>query len=85
MATVLLASFGFAQQTQPTGALDWKLNVDKSKADPGPPPKSGTPRIESAAGGKEKHTIGGANADGQMNRSERVAKYNQVISSNACT
>jgi hypothetical protein len=41
----------------------WKLNVDKSKFSPGPPPKSFTQKVE-ASGQGEKVTTEGVNAEG---------------------
>ncbi len=52
----------------------WKLNLAKSKFNPGPPPKSNTLRIEPVAGGGQKHSFDGVNARGQTAHSERVTK-----------
>jgi hypothetical protein len=74
MAMLLVASVAV---TQPTDLWvgTWKLNLAKSKFNPGPPPKSSTLRIEPIAGGSQKHTFDGVNAEGQTTHSERVAKF----------
>jgi hypothetical protein len=66
-----------AQQTDPWIGT-WKLNVEKSKADPGPLPRSVTLRIEPAPDGAQKHTTDSLNAQGQATHTERVAKYDGV-------
>jgi hypothetical protein len=66
-----------AQQTDPWIGT-WKLNIEKSKADPGPLPKTQTLRIETAPEGAQKHTFDGVNAEGQTTHTERVAKYDGV-------
>jgi opacity protein-like surface antigen len=53
----------------------WKLNLAKSKFDPGPAPKSNILRIESVAGGGQKHTFDGVNAQGRTTHSERLTKF----------
>src|SRR5690349_9502761 len=53
----------------------WKLNVSKSRFSPGPPPKSNTLKIESAAGGSQKHTFDGVDGEGKPAHSERIAKF----------
>src|ERR1700712_403249 len=76
MTTVLLASFGLAQQTRTDPWIGtWKLNIEKSKADPGPLPKSQTIRIEPVAGGAQKHTFDIVDAKGQTLHNERTTKY----------
>jgi hypothetical protein len=77
VTSLLGPSVGSAQQTDPWIGT-WKLNVEKSKADPGPLPKSQTLRIEPAADGAQKHTGDGVNAEGQPTHTERVAKYDGV-------
>jgi len=52
----------------------WKLNVEKSKFDPGPAPKSNTVKIE-AAGEGVKATSDGVGADGKPTHTEFTAKY----------
>jgi hypothetical protein len=74
MATLLVASLAITQPTDPWLGT-WKLNITKSKFNPGPPPKSNTLRIEPVAGGSQKHTFAGVNAEGQTTHSEWVAKF----------
>jgi hypothetical protein len=52
----------------------WKLNVVKSKYDPGPAPQSVTMKIE-AAGEGEKATTEGVNAAGAPTKTEYTAQY----------
>lgn len=53
---------GFAQSDPRIGT--WKLNLAKSKYDPGPPPKSQTTKFEAAANGAVKDITEGIAADG---------------------
>ena len=48
-AVLALPQIGFAQAYQPTGA--WKLNLEKSKFSPGPPPRSSTLTYETVGEG----------------------------------
>ena len=65
-----------------TGALaadmfsaSWKLNLAKSKYDPGPPPKGpNVTRIEAVPGGL-KFTVDGVNAEGKPTHFEWTAKF----------
>jgi hypothetical protein len=52
----------------------WKLNVEKSKYNPGPAPQSTTMKIE-AAGEGEKATTEGVNAAGAPTKTEYTAQY----------
>jgi hypothetical protein len=52
----------------------WKLNVAKSKFDPGPAPKSGTVKYEASSGGI-KRTGETIEADGKRTSIEYTAKY----------
>ena len=52
----------------------WKLNVAKSKYNPGPAPQSGTLKIE-AAGQGEKATTEGVNAAGTATMTQYTANY----------
>ena len=52
----------------------WKLNVEKSKYNPGPAPKSETLKIE-AAGQGEKATVEGVNAAGTPIMTQYTAEY----------
>jgi hypothetical protein len=74
MAMLLVASVAVTQPVDPWVGT-WKLNLAKSKFNPGPPPKSLTYRVEPVAGGGQKHTFDGVNAEGQTIHSERVAKF----------
>jgi hypothetical protein len=53
----------------------WKLNLAKSTYSPGPPPKSNTLKVEAAAGGAEKDTFDGVNAQGQATHSETLRRF----------
>jgi hypothetical protein len=54
----------------------WKLNLEKSKYDPGPPPvKSVTLVREAAPGGGAKMTVSGVRADGTAIKGNSTAKY----------
>jgi hypothetical protein len=52
----------------------WKLNVEKSKYDPGPAPQRNTMKIE-AAGEGEKATTEGVNAAGTATGTQYTAQY----------
>jgi hypothetical protein len=52
----------------------WKLNVEKSKFSPGPPPQSSTLKIETVGRGK-KVTSEGVNAQGARTATEYTANY----------
>lgn len=52
----------------------WKLNLAKSKYSPGPPPKSGTTKIEAVEGGI-RLVNEGVNDQGQAVRSEYAVKF----------
>jgi hypothetical protein len=52
----------------------WKLNVEKSKFNPGPPPRSGTMKVE-ASGQGEKVTMEGVNAEGARTATHYTANY----------
>jgi hypothetical protein len=74
IATVLAVSSALGQQ----GGKDvwlgtWKLNVEKSKADPADLlPKSQTLRIENVPGGGQRHTTDAVSLDGKPLHSERT-------------
>ena len=56
----------------------WKLNIEKSKYNPGPPPPKGSVRIltiESVGGGRLKVTIPGVDAQGRPDPHSRVETY----------
>ena len=52
----------------------WKLNVEKSKYNPGPAPQSNTMKVE-ASGDGEKATTEGVNAAGTATKTEYTAQY----------
>ena len=53
---------------------NWKVNVAKSKYDPGPPPKSQTSKIDAKEGGLQ-FTNDGVNAEGKPTHSEWSGKF----------
>ena len=55
-------------------SANWKLNLAKSKYDPGPPPKQSATKIEAVPGGL-KFTVDGVNAEGKPNHFEWTAKF----------
>ena len=59
---VLAGSGGLRSQTAPSNEI-WKLNVKKSKYEPGPPPKSQTRMIQTN-GKNEKYEVEGVTASG---------------------
>jgi hypothetical protein len=61
----------FAQAGDPRVGT-WKLNVEKSKFSPGPPPQSNTLKIE-APGREEKITTEGVNAQGALTGTQYTA------------
>jgi hypothetical protein len=69
----VLASSVFAQAPDPHLGV-WKLNLAKSKYDPGPAPKSATSTWEVVAAGTKVSTDGIA-ADGTPRRWESITKY----------
>jgi hypothetical protein len=71
---LIFISLGLAQGADPWVGT-WRLNLEKSKFDPGPPPQRNTLTIEVVAGGAQKHTFDGANAKGEPTHSERVTKF----------
>ena len=70
----LIATLALSQSTDPWIGT-WKLNVAKSTFSPGPPPGSNTVKIEVVAGGGQKQTFDGINAQGRPFHSERVTKF----------
>ena len=75
LAVVLGAGLGqVAAQASNPRLGTWKLNVAKSKYDPGPAPQSVTMKIE-AAGEGEKSTTEGVNATGAPTKTEYTAQY----------
>lgn len=75
LAGVLITGLvGLAQSADPWLGT-WRLNVERSTFNPGPAPKSNTLTIEVVAGGVQKHTFDGVNAEGQKTHSERQTKF----------
>lgn len=74
---LVIVTFGLvlsaAGQTDPLVGT-WKLNVTKSKYDPGPAPKSAMVKVE-AAGKGVKATTEGVGADGKPTHTEFTANY----------
>src|SRR4051812_515224 len=70
--TVALAAPAFAQADPQVGT--WKLNVAKSKYDPGPAPTTGTTAIE-AAGKGTKVTVDQTMADGAKRHYTFISNY----------
>ena len=69
---VLMMAFSAFGQSSPLVGT-WKVNLEKSKFDPGPPPKSQTIRWEPIAGGF-KFTTDGVNQKGETTHSETMEK-----------
>ena len=53
---------------------NWKVNLAKSKYDPGPPPKSATSKLDAIEGGL-KFTNDGVNAEGEPTHDEWSGKF----------
>jgi hypothetical protein len=71
---VVISSSAVSAQGQDPRVGTWKLNVEKSKYDPGPPPQSQTLRIEPAGKG-EKVTSEVVSADGKRTTSVYTANF----------
>ena len=73
---VVLAGFPRAgiAQTSPLRSGTWKVNITKSKYNPGPPPKSQT-RVDEASAGRLKATVEGIDAKGNRVAYEYDVKY----------
>jgi hypothetical protein len=71
---VLLYTHGLSAQATDPLIGTWKLNVEKSKFDPGPGPKSATVKFE-AAGQGIKVTTDGVSADGKSTHTEYTASF----------
>jgi hypothetical protein len=74
LLAMLLVSVGVLAQNDPLIAT-WKLNLAKSKYNPGPPPKSPTTLKITAAAGGIRVVADGVNAQGQTTHSEYTAKF----------
>ena len=73
LLVVMLISVGVWAQSDPTIGT-WKLNLAKSKYDPGPPAKSLTLKITAVPGGI-KVVSDGVNAQGQATHTEVTAMF----------
>jgi len=71
---VVAASVSVSAQARDPRVGSWKLNVAKSTYSPGPPPQSGTLKIE-ASGQGEKVTADGINAAGTPTMTRYTANY----------
>jgi hypothetical protein len=73
MATLSVAFTASAQSADPWFGT-WKLNLEKSKYSPGPPPKSFVRKMEPADGGlKETNEV--INQQGQTTHGEIIARF----------
>ena len=70
---IMSASLSVGAQGSDRRMGTWKLNIAKSKYDPGPPPKNQTIKYEPSAGGF-KFTSEGLDAQGQATHTETIAK-----------
>jgi hypothetical protein len=70
---VIMSLSTFAQESDPRMGT-WKINLVKSKYNPGPPPKSQTLKFEPASGGFTL-TTDGVSAQGSPTHSEITAKF----------
>ncbi|SRR5258706_6671340 len=75
LALAIVAIGASAQQAKNPEIGTWKLNLDKSKYSPGPPPKSPTMLTMEAAGDGIKYSSKGVNAEGKATGVEYTAKY----------
>ncbi len=74
LALAVLAVGASAQATKNPELGTWKLNVEKSKYNPGPAPKSNTVTME-AAGNGVKYSAKGVDAEGKPTATEYTASY----------
>ena len=75
LIALALLSFGAALYAADNNLGTWKLNVAKSKFDPGPAPKSQTLKIEAWGADGVKFTSDGVDAEGKPTHFEFQAKY----------
>ncbi len=73
-AVILFMDLALSAQAADPMVGTWKLNVEKSKYDPGPAPKSATAKIE-AAGDGEKLPADGVRGADSIIRVEYTAQY----------
>ena len=69
-------SWGYGQTDNPLIGT-WKLNVAKSKHDPGPVPKSQTSKIEASGSNGVKVTTDGVDGQGKPTHTEYTANYDE--------
>lgn len=74
LATLTVSAASVSAQEGASGMGTWKLNVEKSKYNPGPAPKSLTAKFEPAGKGV-KATTEGVGADGKPTATEYVANW----------
>ena len=75
LALAVFAVGASAQQAKNSELGTWKLNLEKSKYSPGPPPKSPTMLTMEAAGDGVKYSSKGVDAEGKPTGAEYTAKY----------
>jgi hypothetical protein len=73
-SVVVLGGTAFAQSGTPTNIGTWKMNVAKSKYNPGPAPKSGTIKYE-ATGAGVRVTVDSVAADGTATHSVSTSDF----------
>ena len=71
----VIAAGALAQTAKNPELGTWKLNLEKSKYNPGPPPKEPTVITMEAAGKGVKYTSKGRNAEGKATAAEYTANY----------
>jgi hypothetical protein len=75
VAAFVVSVIGVSAMAADTNIGTWKLNVAKSKFNPGPAPKSQTLKIEAWGTDGVKYTSDGVDGDGKPTHSEFQAKY----------
>lgn len=75
LIAIALVSFGAALYAADNNIGTWKLNVAKSKYDPGPAPKSATLKIEAWGEDGVKFSSDGMDAEGKPTHFDFQAKY----------
>ena len=75
LSILLVSTSLYAQAQQDPWMATWKLNLAKSKYDPGPPPRSQTVKREAWGANGVKYTSDSVNAQGESGHSEYTANY----------
>jgi hypothetical protein len=75
VAVVSMLVLGVTVMAADSNIGTWKLNLAKSKFDPGPAPKSQTLKIEAWGADGVKYTADGVDAEGKPSHWELQAKY----------